>query len=64
MRVRAEAQTVLATRGATMEEVKTLNLQLSAEHWALLIREAEHDDVLLKDSIAAILLSHVWSLKT
>jgi hypothetical protein len=40
-----------------MEEVKTLNLQLSAEHWALLIREAEHDDVLLKDSIAAILLS-------
>ena len=46
------------------ETTKTLTLTMPAEHWRLLIDEAKRDDVVLKDSIAAILLRHVWSLKT
>lgn len=46
------------------ETTKTLNIQLPTEHWQMLVDEAKRDDVLLQHSIAAILLRHVWSLKT
>lgn len=65
MRVRTEDQTVSATttRAAPTDlTTKTLNLHLPTEHWALLIREAERDDVSLATEVAAILEMFVWSL--